>query len=172
MCKCVSGYRGERASATRKMLPVTRIRSAGSADWRAAAMARAGDTVTFLPGVYHDTITVFRSGKPGKPITFRSAEPGKAVFDGSNFLRPGGILCRNKSHIAFEGFVFRNFANKLYASRAGLSFGMAQILHSRDVRIGSCVFLAFGTYQDPVVLLNSDRVTVENCVLASGVSGI
>ena len=139
---------------------------------RAAAAARAGDTVTFLPGVYHDTITVFRSGRPGKPVTFRSAEPGKAVFDGSGFLRPGGILCRNKSHIAFEGFVFRNFANKLYASRAGLSFGMAQILHSRDVRIGSCVFLAFGTYQDPVVLLNSDRVTVENCVLASGVSGI
>jgi|GEM_PF-1254632 len=139
---------------------------------RAAAAARAGDIVTFLPGVYHDTITVFRSGKPGKPITFRSAEPGKAVFDGSNFLRPGGILCRNRSHVAFEGFVFRNFANKLYASRAGLSFGMAQILHSRDVRIGSCVFLAFGTYQDPVVLLNSADVTVENCVLASGVSGI
>ena len=139
---------------------------------RAAAEARAGDTVTFLPGVYRDTITVFRSGKPGKPVTFRSAELGKAVFDGSNFLRPGGILCRNKSHIVFEGFAFRNFANKLYASRAGLSFGMAQILHSRDVRIGSCVFLAFGTYQDPVVLLNSAAVTVENCVLASGVSGI
>ena len=139
---------------------------------KAAQKALPGDTVTLLPGIYYDTITPLHSGTTSKPITFRASKAGSVILDGANFMRPGGIVCKNLSHIKFQGFILRNFANKLYANRAGANFGMAQLFDASDIEIRDCVFSAVGTYQHPVVLLNSSKVKLENCVFAKGVTAI
>ena len=139
---------------------------------KAAALALPGDTVTLLPGIYYDSITPFRSGTKAKPITFRAAKTGSVILDGANFMRPGGIVCKDLSYIRFQGFILRNFANKLYANRGGANFGMAQLFHASDIEIKDCVFSAVGTYQHPVILLGCDRIKIENCVFAKGVTAI
>ena len=137
-----------------------------------AAKALPGDTVTLLPGIYYDSITPVHSGRRSSPITFRAATPGSVILDGSNFMRPGGIVCKDLEHIKFQGFIFRNYANKLYANRAGANFGMAQLFHASDIEIRDCVFSAVGTYQHPIVALDSSRIKLENCVFAKGVTAI
>ena len=86
------------------------------------------------------------------------------MIDGANFMRPGGIVCKNLSHVRFQGFILRNFANKLYANRGGANFGMAQLFDASDIEIKDCVFSAIGTYQHPIVVLASRNVKLENCV--------
>ena len=139
---------------------------------QAASQVHPGDTVTLLPGIYYDTIYPIHSGTKSSPITFRAAKTGTVVLDGSNFMRPGGIVCKDVRHLRFQGFVLRNYANKLYANRAGASFGMAQLWHSKDIEIRDCVFSAFGTYQHPIITLNSDGIKLRNCVFARGVTAV
>ena len=138
----------------------------------AAEKLHPGDTLTLLPGTYDDMIYPIHSGTPEAPITFRAEKAGTVILEGSNFMRPGGIICKDVKHLRFQGFIFRKYANKLYANRAAGSFGMAQMWHSSDITIKDCVFSAFGTYQHPIVPLNSDKIKVENCVLAKGVSAV
>ena len=139
---------------------------------KAASKAFAGDTVTLLPGIYYDTIMPVHSGTAEKPVLFRAAEAGTVILDGSNFMRPGGIVCSDLEHIKFQGFIFRNFANKLYANRAGAGFGMAQLWRSNNIEIKDCVFSAWGTYQHPVMLLGSRDIKVVNSVFARGVTAV
>lgn len=52
----------------------------------AAALAEPGDTVRVHPGVYRESVTLTRSGAPGKPIVFRSEVPREAVLCGSDVV--------------------------------------------------------------------------------------
>ena len=139
---------------------------------KAASKAVAGDIVTLLPGVYYDSIMPRHSGSAKRPVLFRASEAGKVILDGSNFMRPGGIVCSDLEYIKFQGFIFRCFANKLYANRAGAGFGMAQLWYSKNIEIKDCVFAAVGTYQHPIMLLASKDIKVENCVFARGVTAV
>jgi hypothetical protein len=49
---------------------------------------------------------------------------------------------------------------------------MAQLFHASEIEIKDCVFSAVGTYQHPVILLGCDRIKIENCVFAQGVTAI
>ena len=73
----------------------------------------SGDTLTILPGVYHETV-LFQgnddSGAIGNPV-FLTAEPG-AVIDGTGLTphgRQGLITLSNASHVVVDGFELRNF---------------------------------------------------------------
>ena len=168
----------ERKSAEYFVSPKGNDKNSGSADspfrtiGKAVSKAFAGDTVTLLPGIYYDMIMPIHSGTAEKPILFRAAKTGTVILDGSNFMRPGGIVCSDIEHVKFQGFIFRGFSNKLYANRAGASFGMAQMWYSKNIGIRDCVFSAMGTYQHPIMLLASTDVKAENCVFARGVSAV
>jgi len=48
----------------------------------AADLARPGDTVLLLPGVYRERIRVRRGGEEGRPVVIRALEPGTVVVTG------------------------------------------------------------------------------------------
>jgi len=79
-------------------------------DWSAV---RPGDTIAVSGGTYRETLTVGRSGAPGRPITIAAAsEPGRdgaVVIDGEN-RRPYGIVLRGRDHVTVRGFAIRNHA--------------------------------------------------------------
>jgi hypothetical protein len=51
--------------------------------WEAIEVARPGDQVLLLPGVYREPIPLTRSGTPTKPITFAAQTPGTVTLDGT-----------------------------------------------------------------------------------------
>ena len=170
--------KGERKSAEYFVSPSGSDKNSGSRTAPFGSVAYAvsrtlpGDTLTFLPGIYYDAITPVHPGTKEKPVLFRAEKPGTVIFDGSNYMRSGGIVCIDMEHLKFQGLIFRNYANKLYANRAGASFGMAQIYHSSNIQIADCVFSAMGTYQHPLVLLSSKEIKAENCVFVRGVAAV
>lgn len=54
----------------------------------AALVARAGDTVRVMPGVYRERVAPRYSGETGAPITYESAVPRKAVIKASERWQP------------------------------------------------------------------------------------
>ncbi len=52
----------------------------------AAKKMRAGDYCLVMAGVYHQTLKMFHSGRPGKPITFEPYRQGHVVIDAANQL--------------------------------------------------------------------------------------
>lgn len=71
----------------------------------AAAKVAAGDTVLFLPGVYHDRFSPAASGRPNAPITLRSATRHAAKMGGEGV---NGVFfdINDRSYIHIEGFEF------------------------------------------------------------------
>jgi len=70
---------------------------------KAAAEAKAGDIIYFLPGDYTGVLRPRHSGEASSPIRFISLEPGKARLRG----RRGGdfvVQLVNVEHIQVEGF--------------------------------------------------------------------
>lgn len=49
---------------------------------RAADLARPGDTVVILPGIYRERLFLSRGGRPGAPVVFRAARPGTVTITG------------------------------------------------------------------------------------------
>lgn len=87
---------------------------------KAAATARAGQTVLVRAGVYYETLTPAASGTADSLITFQAypgdeckgafAEPKsdcRVVIDGQN-VRPNGINAYPRKFVRFEGFEIRN----------------------------------------------------------------
>jgi len=48
----------------------------------AVDLARPGDTVFLLPGVYHERVRIRRGGEPGRPVTIKALEPGTVLITG------------------------------------------------------------------------------------------
>ncbi len=53
---------------------------------RAAALARAGDTVIVREGLYREAVPLEHSGEPGAPITFVGQPPGSVVVTGADVI--------------------------------------------------------------------------------------
>ena len=70
---------------------------------RANAGARAGDTVVFLPGVYHGTIAPESSGTRDAPIRFRSEARHAAALSGAAGKQPAVDL-QHRRNISIEDF--------------------------------------------------------------------
>lgn len=83
--------------------------------------ARPGDTITLLPGVYRDPVTVTRGGAPGLPVTLRAGAPRSVAFDGGRAPRDGllaepwpndghwsFVKMFDVAHVVIEGVDFRN----------------------------------------------------------------
>jgi hypothetical protein len=76
---------------------------------RAAAAARAGDTVLIGEGTYNERVVVANSGEPGRPITFRNYPGHHPVIDATDTGRGWGIVeLRNRSHVRLIGLEVRN----------------------------------------------------------------
>ncbi|MCP4375444.1 MAG: hypothetical protein GY794_04630 [bacterium] len=54
----------------------------------AAQVARPGDTVRVLPGVYRERVMPQRGGEKGKPITYVSVKRHQAIVKGSDVFKP------------------------------------------------------------------------------------
>lgn len=55
---------------------------------RAVDLAAPGETILLWPGVYRETVHLFRGGLPGRPLRIRAALPGQAVISGA---APGSL---------------------------------------------------------------------------------
>lgn len=70
----------------------------------ATCMAIPGDTIKLLPGRHYGSISLQKSGLPGKPITIS----GKgAILDAKGFYAPM-LDISNQSHIVIDGLTFDN----------------------------------------------------------------
>jgi hypothetical protein len=77
----------------------------------AAALAQPGDVVLIKPGVYHESITLPRSGTADRRIVFAAAIPGgTTVIDGTGYTR---ILDAGKSYITLLDLTFQHASNAL-----------------------------------------------------------
>jgi len=75
----------------------------------AAVVAKPGDTIYLLPGVYAEALQPDHSGTVEKPIRFVRYADGRVILDGNGTL-PVGIDLSDRSYIEVEGLVVRNFA--------------------------------------------------------------
>jgi hypothetical protein len=92
----------------------------------AAGVAVAGDTVLVRGGVYHQILTLTRSGSAAAgPITFASFPGETATLDGTGLAIPGGqyglITVNSASYVIVEGFEVRNYTT---ASLADVPIGI------------------------------------------------
>lgn len=93
---------------------------------RAAASARAGDTVYLRQGVYRESLAISNSGTSAAPIAFK-AIPGESVtLDGAELEdRTAGIRIEGTpttaraSNLVFSGIRIQNFQTGILLSRGG-----------------------------------------------------
>jgi hypothetical protein len=71
---------------------------------RAAALARAGDTVMVRAATYTETLRPLRSGTASAPIRFAAAEAGVTIDAGG---RAAGILVSDRTDLRFSGFTVK-----------------------------------------------------------------
>lgn len=77
----------------------------------AAALAQPGDVVLIKPGVYHESITLPRSGTADRRITFAALVPGgTAIIDGTGFSK---IFDAGKSYVTLQDLTFQHASNAL-----------------------------------------------------------
>jgi hypothetical protein len=79
----------------------------------AAKIAVPGDTVLARGGVYHQKLTLTKSGTAAAPITFASFPGETATLDGTGLSIPGGqygmITIIGAADVIVEGFEIRNY---------------------------------------------------------------
>ncbi len=125
---------------------------------RAAAMLRAGDTVSVAAGTYRERIEPQSSGLPGQPITYRAAAAGTVILDGRRIELPddlAGIFeISRKSWIVVEGFRVINAGP--HRDNAGI-----MVNESGDITINGCQ--TADTTSSGIGVWGSRRVTVDGC---------
>lgn len=74
----------------------------------AAEVAKAGDEVLVLPGIYREYVSPRYPGEPGKPVVYRSIEPLKAVISGAeplkDWVKDGDIWSARVDNRVFENY--------------------------------------------------------------------
>jgi hypothetical protein len=140
--------------------------------WRtvrsAACRARPGDTVVVHGGTYEEYAPVRVTGDEGRPITFRCA-PGETVwFEGSGQKRPTAFRLAFKHHVHLDGFYFRHFRSKSYATAA--SAGVVHVVAGSSNVARRCFYDGRTITYMPYFVLASDSrsLTLENCVVIEG----
>jgi hypothetical protein len=131
----------------------------------ASRIARAGDTVLILPGVYHEWLNQTESGRPGQPITFTAQKPGTVILDAAGFKTAFNSNFANAHWITITGITIRNCANPNPDDIGALNTG--DHWHLQDITVDSADGTGIDVWGDSVVL---ERVTVKNCGRA-GLSG-
>lgn len=128
------------------------------APWRtpehAGELARAGDTVVFLPGDYPGRLVPRNSGTAEAPILFRAEErrtarlvghaPGEFVTGTSGIQQLAGgerIEVVGRSHIEIRGFDVRDTGS------SAAEGGWARIVGSSHITIADCAFSGGYVYQ-------------------------
>lgn len=142
---------------------------------KAADLVRPGDTVRLAGGSYKETLQLRTSGTAERPITFTTIPGEKVVFDAGNRELTNAFILHHKRHIVIDGFYFIGF-NVLNDSLqwAPHMAGIIKLYRSHDITIRRCLMNGRGGGYNPPFLTagESDRVTLENCVIASGFKGI
>src|SRR5262245_34840274 len=83
MTECLSAYMMLFESLeSRRNLSVYFVDVGQSID-AAVDAAKPGDEIVVRPGVYHESITISRSGQAGNPIVLRAETPGTVTIDAS-----------------------------------------------------------------------------------------
>ena len=134
---------------------------------RAAAEARAGDTVLVHAGTYEEHVTVRGSGDQGAPVTFRAA-PGEVVWlDGSDLNRETAFSLLDKHHVCIDGFHFRNFRSVPHAGDVVHIVGGSHHVVQRCFYDGRVA--PHKSYSACFLRAAATRgLTVQNCVVING----
>ena len=72
----------------------------------AADLAKAGDEILVMPGIYREYVNPKNAGEPGNPVIYRSVKPLEAVISGAELLtgwtRDDGIWTARVSNRVFQ----------------------------------------------------------------------
>lgn len=72
----------------------------------AADLAKAGDEILVMPGIYRENVNPKNAGEPGNPVIYRSVKPLEAVISGAELLdgwtRDGRIWTARVSNRVFQ----------------------------------------------------------------------
>jgi len=134
---------------------------------RAAATARAGDTVLIGGGTYTGTVRVRATGDAGRPVTFKAMPGERVVFDGNAREITVAFAVSAKQHVRFDGLYFVRFGNGGWES-------VFNVFDSRHIQVTRCFMNgATGGGISPQLLRahNCSDVLMRNCVIASGFQG-
>jgi hypothetical protein len=143
----------------------------------AAEMAKAGDVVTIAAGTYDESVLVWNSGEPERPIVFQAEARGTVVLTGGRHtFQPrfwtGGPEDRGQWYVTVRGLVFRRYSDPLSSENA-----IAAVRASRGWTVEDCLFDEAGRtgveIRDSEVLIT--RSTFErnyvNALMAWGPTG-
>lgn len=153
---------------------------------RAAALARAGDTVVVMSGMYPESVQVTNSGTPTQPISFTAK--GKVVVSPTSQDNWTGVFnVLGKSDISISGFTVQNayYGLKVAADRAGtpptritLKNNYASMTRSsginvnsgRDITVDSNVVekTNYGGVHEMISIINTDGFLVKNNEVFNG----
>jgi hypothetical protein len=127
----------------------------------AVDLARPGDTVQLLPGVYDQPVVLYRKGRAGAPLTLRGC--GGATLDGRrNAVRPRAI-----QEIDARGFAFFRLVgcNDIRLEQLTVQNCWPTAIHIEDCRDIRCANISFdgATYGIFAKGLDTRRILVEHC---------
>ena len=148
--------------------------SGGSA-WRtllhAAGQVRAGDTVLIHEGTYEEHVPIRATGDEGAPVTFRAAPGEKVWLDGSGQKRPTAISVPFKSHVRIDGLYLHNFRASNYQNAS--ETGAIKVIGGAANTISRCFYDGRAKTYMPFFVegLESEGLTIENCVVINGWNG-
>ncbi len=131
----------------------------------AARLAAPGDTVQILPGTYHETVWLTRSGTADAPITFAAQTPGTVTIDAAGLPAAVSSNFGTTNWITLKNLTIQNCANPKPDQPAAVTTGEGWKLE--DITVDSADGTGVQVWSDKVTLL---RVTVKNCGRA-GLSG-
>ncbi len=128
---------------------------------RALEVARGGDTVLLLPGVYHEFAEVYNLGQGVEPLVIRGTRADEVVFDGKNRLG-SAFQCWECANVHISDLTVRNYRWE------GLG-----IFLSRDVRIERVRVRRSGTAFHPdvedggsgITLVESRNIILEDALV-------
>ena len=146
----------------------------GSA-WRsiahAVSQALPGDTVWVAGGTYIEKVRVRTTGTEGRPIQFKSIPGEKVTLDGSGRRIETAFVINGKSHIAVDGFYFRDFRMD---GQGNVSQRVINVNQSSHITLRRLLWDGRGAGYSGGLLMGADSsdVLVSNCVMIRGSDGM
>ncbi|NLX12060.1 MAG: PKD domain-containing protein [Phycisphaerales bacterium] len=127
------------------------------APWRTAThagrQAKAGDTVSFLPGDYPDSLIPANSGTAERPIVFQAEQRRQARLKGRR------VDLQGVSHIIMRGFYLGDL------KPTGNRGGWMQIRNASCITVEDCQFIGAAAQANFIVLESTD-IRVVDCDFA------
>ena len=126
-------------------------------------IAEPGDEVLILPGTYHESLYLSRSGLPGKPITIAAKTPGSVVLSGAGL--PYVINGGSAQYITLTGLTVDGCADPSDTDPPAVSTYSHWLV--QNVTVSNAAGTGLTVFGNSVTIQN---VTAEYCGLA-GLSG-